>query len=203
VPDRHGAGGCTLAQLDRLFLRGLAVLAVVTCCAASAVTAQAQAEQSTKTDDVITLLNRARVNRGLLPLGRSGELDAAAQAHSVDMVLHHYLDHTGSDGSEPQARADAAGYHVPPRSAFIVVEVISAISAEPQGPVSWWLGDALHARVVLNPRWREVGAGYAQGGDYGNYWTVLVACRPGVLPTVDLDGTSYTQTEQCDPSAAQ
>src|SRR5689334_12105884 len=119
------------------------------------------------------------------------------------MVQHNYLDHTGSDGSEPQQRADAAGYHVPANSAWIVVEVISAISGEPQGPVDWWLNDDQHARVLLNPRWREIGAGYAQGGEYGNYWTALVGCRPGVLPTVSLDGVSYTHSEECgDPNTA-
>jgi hypothetical protein len=132
-----------------------------------------------------------------------GELDAAAQAHSSDMVQHNYLDHTGSDGSQPQERADRAGYHVPPNSGWIVVEVISAISAEPRGPVDWWLGDDQHRKVLMNPRWREIGAGYAQGGEYGNYWTALFGCRPGVLPTITVDGVDYTHTEQCgDPTVA-
>ena len=110
---------------------------------------------------------------------------------------------TPADGSEPQQRADAAGYHVPPNSAWIVVEVISAISDDPRGPVDWWLNDDQHAHALLNPRWREIGAGYAQGGQYGNYWTADFGCRPGVLPTVNLDGVTYTHTEECgDPSTA-
>lgn len=55
-----------------------------------------------------------------------------------------------------------------------------------------------HQKVLMNPRWREIGVGYAQGGDYGNYWTALFGCRPGVLPTVALDGVTYTHTEECD-----
>jgi uncharacterized protein YkwD len=167
--------------------------------------ARAQTAPSTKTDELVLLINRARVAAGVLPLARNDALDAAAQAHSLDMVQHKYLDHTGSDGSEPQDRADKAGYHVPPRSAWIVVEVISAISADPQGPVDWWLNQSPdeHGRVLLNPRWREIGAGYAEGGEYRNYWTALFGCRPGVLPTVSLDGTTYTHTEECgDPSVA-
>lgn len=156
------------------------------------------------TDDLVLRINRARVGAGLLPLARSAELDSAAQAHSIDMVDNDYLDHTGADGSEPQQRAERAGYHVPQHSAWIVVEVISAISADPQGPVDWWLGEtAQHSRVLLNPRWREVGAGYAEGGEYGHYWTALFACRPGVLPVVTLDGSTYAHTEQCgDPATA-
>ena len=150
-------------------------------------------------------VNRARVAAGVKPLARSGELDAAAQTHSVDMVQHDYLDHTGSDRSEPQERAERSGYRVPAQSGWIVVEVISAISADPQGPVDWWLNDSpeVHGKVLLNPRWREIGVGYAEGGQYGHYWTALFGCRPGVLPSVTLDGVAYTHTEQCgDPNVA-
>src|SRR6267378_744309 len=155
------------------------------------------------TDDLVLRINRARVAAGLLPLARAPELDTAAQAHSADMVAHNYLDHTGWDGSEPQQRAEQAGYKVPPQSGWIVVEVISAISGEPQGPVDWWLDEGVqHRPVLLNPRWREIGAGYAAGGAYGNYWTALFGCRPRVLPAVVLDGSSYTPTEQCgDPQS--
>ena len=155
-------------------------------------------------DELAALINQARIARGRTPLARSPELDAAAQAHSQDMVDHHYLDHTGSDGSTPQQRADRAGYHVPPNSGWIVVEVISAISADPRGPLDWWLNDdpAVHGKVVLDPRWREMGVGYAAGGDYGNYWTVDFGCRPTVVPIVVGDGRSYQLTEQCgDPAA--
>ncbi len=155
------------------------------------------------TDDLVLRVNRARVGAGLLPLARAPELDAAAQAHSADMVAHNYLDHTGWDGSEPQQRAEQAGYKVPPQSGWIVVEVISAISGEPQGPLSWWLDEGeQHRPVLLNPRWREIGAGYAEGGEYGHYWTALFGCRPGVLPSVTLDGSTYVSTEQCgDPQS--
>ncbi len=157
-----------------------------------------------RTDQLGTLINRARVDRGVLPLARNAALDQAATAHSKDMVEHNYLDHTGADGSEPQQRADRAGYHVPPHSAWIVVEVISAISDEPAGPLDWWLNQSpeVHGKVLTDPRWREMGVGYADGGEYGHYWTVLVGCRPGVLPTVVLDGKTYEHSERCgDPES--
>jgi uncharacterized protein YkwD len=163
----------------------------------------AQDETSARAGTVVDLINHVRVEAGVLPLARSSALDSAAQVHSVDMVQRDYLDHIGSDGSTPQDRADRAGYHVPPNSGWIVVEVISAISADPAGPVDWWLGDYVHRRVLLNPRWREIGVGYAQGGQYGNYWTADFGCRPGVLPSVAMDGVTYALTEECgDPSIA-
>jgi hypothetical protein len=158
-----------------------------------------------RTDELATLINRARVERDLLPLARSAELDAAAEAHSRDMVAGNFLDHTGSDGSQPQERAARHGYRVPAQSGWIVVGVISAISGEPAGPLDWWLNEspAVHGRVLLDPRWREFGVGYAAGGEYGNYWTVLVGCRPGVVPRVTFEERVYEHSEGCgDPDTA-
>jgi uncharacterized protein YkwD len=152
-----------------------------------------------RTNDLATLINRARVEHGAQPLARSSELDSAADAHSQDMLVHDYLDHTGSDGSTPQERAERAGYRVPRQSGWIVVEVISAISGDPAGPLDWWLNQSpeVHGKALLDPRWREMGVGYAAGGEFGNYWTVLVGCRPGVLPLVQLDGRTFESMEKC------
>jgi hypothetical protein len=179
-------------------MRRVLVALLVMLCVAS------PASAANNRDELGTLINRARVEHGLGPLARSSELDTAAQAHSQDMVARNFLDHTGSDGSQPQERAQRAGYRVPSESGWIVVEVISAISGEPAGPLDWWLNQSpdVHGTVLLNPRWREMGVGYAEGGEFGHYWTVLVACRPGVVPMVVVDGKTFETTEQCgDPAA--
>jgi uncharacterized protein YkwD len=148
---------------------------------------------------MLRLINVARVDAGRMPLVEAPELAAAAQSHSDDMIARNYLDHNAPDGSDPQTRAVRNGYLVPPRSGWIVVEVISAQSSEPTGPVNWWLrGDpAGHGRVLLNPRWREFGGGYGRGGAYGNYWTVDFGCRPNVVPAIVFDGVPYEHTEAC------
>ncbi|HEY3079477.1 MAG TPA: CAP domain-containing protein [Chloroflexota bacterium] len=155
-----------------------------------------------KTEALALLINRARVREGLKPLARNADLDRAAEQHSQDMVRNRYLDHTAPDGSEPMDRAIGAGYGARPGTGWIVVEVISAISGEPEGPLNWWLNESpnVHGKVLRNPRWREMGVGYASGGEYGNYWTVLVGCQPGVLPGEALDGQTYRHTEDCDHS---
>src|SRR5438552_11686908 len=119
--------------------RRLILIALGLTLAAAAPPVHAEDETNARTSTVVDLINHARVQAGVLPLARSSALDSASQAHSVDMVQGDYLDHTGSDGSTPQDRADRAGYHVPPSSGWIVVEVISAISADPAGPVGWWM----------------------------------------------------------------
>jgi hypothetical protein len=81
------------------------------------------------------------------------------------------------------------------------VETISAISDEPEGAMGWWLGDALHRRVVLRSTWREMGLGFAPGGPYGRFWVALFGCRPNVLPPVLLDGVLSIPDETCGRSS--
>jgi uncharacterized protein YkwD len=155
-----------------------------------------------KTDGLAKLINRQRVAAGLAPMARSAELDAAAEEHSRDMAENDFLEHEGSDGSIPQERAGRAGYLVPAGSGWLVVELISAISAEPDGPLNWWLHESpqTHGKHLRDPRYREFGVGYASGGSYGNYWTLLVGCRPDVLPVIAFEGATYWLGEGCDRS---
>lgn len=154
--------------------------------------------QREQIDAMVLLIGRARVENGVAPLARSAELERAAVAQAQDMAEQRYMDHTGLDGSVPADRAAREGYEVPPGTAWIVVETISAISDEPQGALNWWLSSyAVHRRVLLKPSWREVGIGYVQGGPYGRFWVALFGCRPNVLPPVLLDGTLYVPDEGC------
>jgi hypothetical protein len=66
---------------------------------------QARVERS-----LLCLANAVRVRSGLATLAADARLDAAARAHSADMVARGYFSHTGLDGSSPSDRAQAAGY---------------------------------------------------------------------------------------------
>jgi len=165
-------------------------LAVVTVAAAEDAPRMAQ-------DDMVVLIDRARVAAGLLPLARSPALSRAAEAHAHDMAAQGYMEHEGLDGSTPASRAAGEGYATPAGSAWLVVEVISARGDAPEAALGWWLGDGSHRRVVLRPTWRELGVGYAQGGPYGRVWVVLFGCRPNVLTPVLLDGTLSIPDESC------
>jgi len=148
-------------------------------------------------DGLALMLGRARVGAGLLPLARSAALDRAALAHAQDMVARGYMEHAAPDGSTPATRAGREGYDTRPGGAWLVVETISAISDEPDGPLGWWLSDGLHRRVVLRSAWREIGVGFAPGGPYGRFWVALFGCRPNVLPPVLLDGVLAVPDESC------
>ncbi|MDQ6674927.1 MAG: CAP domain-containing protein [Chloroflexota bacterium] len=148
-------------------------------------------------DRLALMIGRARAGAGLLPLARSAALDRAAAVHAQDMVDRGYMEHDAPDGSTPGSRAAQEGYDTTPGGAWMVVEVISAMGDEPDGPLGWWLSDGLHRRVVLRPPWRELGVGFAPGGPYGRFWVALFGCRPGVLPPVLLDGVLAIPDEGC------
>jgi uncharacterized protein YkwD len=160
--------------------------------------AAAESSPPTVQDEMVALVDRARVEAGVLPLARAAALDQAAMAHAEDMAAQGYMEHEGLDGSTPASRAAEAGYEVPAGSAWLVVEVISARGDPPQHALDWWLGDGLHRRVVLRPTWREMGIGFARGGPYGRFWVMLFGCRPNMLPPVLLDGTLSIPDETCD-----
>lgn len=151
------------------------------------------------------LVNEARIAQGLNPLAISRELTAAAEAHGRDMATHGYMEHEGRDGSSPQQRAIRHGYTVPARSAWIVIEVISARGTA-EAAANWLLTDPLHRGVMLRPYFREMGVSYVQGGPYGQFWTIDFGCRPNVLPVLaepTAAGVSLNLTnEDCAPGGS-
>jgi hypothetical protein len=66
---------------------------------------QARVERS-----LLCLANAVRARSGLTTLAADPRLNAAARAHSADMVARGYFSHTTPEGSDPSDRAVAAGY---------------------------------------------------------------------------------------------
>ena len=119
-------------------------------------------------NEIASLINNARAQAGLPSLSVNVQLSAAAQGHSIDMVCHNLLSHSGSDGSSVQERVAAAGY-----SASYSSEIIYG-SGYPQTAFDWWMSDATHRNEILNANVTEMGIGYAYsaGTAYGSYYTV-------------------------------
>jgi uncharacterized protein YkwD len=118
--------------------------------------------------EIAALINGARAEAGLSQLSINAQLTAAAQAHSIDMVCHNLLSHTGSDGSSPSQRIAAAGYAAS-RSSEIIYG-----SGFPQTAFEWWMNDQVHRNEILNPGVTDMGIGYAYSSQtaYGSYYTV-------------------------------
>ena len=153
---------------------------------------------------IVQLINQARIAQGLGPLALTTELSASAKEHAQDMVTKSYMEHTAPDGSTPQSRAIKNGYAAPNRSAWLVLEVISARQTA-EAAANWLLSDRLHRGVLLRDYWREMGAAYIEGGPYGQFWVVEFGCRPNVLPVVAEPTSSGGVTlrlsnEECTPT---
>jgi hypothetical protein len=120
-------------------------------------------------ETTICLVNQARVDRGLQPLTVSGELSAAARAHSADMVAHQYFALDSPDGSTPTSRARQAGFGSG-SGGIAVTEAIgwgSGAEGSPSSIVRKWLSDPQSQSVVLSRSNTDIGAGVAPGSPQG------------------------------------
>lgn len=130
---------------------------------------------------ILELVNQARAHPRLCgkhryaaaaPLRWDARLAAASLAYARDLAQHHYLSHTGRDGSQPGARAQRAGYVW-----RAVGENLASGQTTPEEAVAGWLESPGHCANVMNAAYSVMGAGYAvSGGDNLHvYWAQLFA----------------------------
>lgn len=121
---------------------------------------------------VVDLTNAQRTQAGLQPLKFNAKLSAAAYAHSRDMALNDFFNHTGSDGSRAADRILTAGYKY-----LNAGENIAAGYATPEAVVEGWMNSPGHRANILHSRVKEIGVGfYFLPNDVGQapyqyYWT--------------------------------
>ena len=124
-------------------------------------------------DTVITLVNHERTAAGCPALTPNETLLQVARAHSQDMAVHRFVEHTGSDGRTPAQRVQAAGYQF-----RIVAENVAAGRLTPESAVQGWMESPEHRANILNCALRDTGVGVVEVPDdpaYGIYWTQLFA----------------------------
>lgn len=113
----------------------------------------------------LCLVNRARRQAGLAPLGEDAALDRAAQGHSAAMVADDYFDHVGPDGLSIGQRIRATGY-VPPAAGGLLGENIAAgtgSAASAAATVAMWLRSPGHRANILDPSFTATGLGVSRG----------------------------------------
>ncbi|MCW3006048.1 MAG: polymerase, partial [Solirubrobacterales bacterium] len=110
---------------------------------------------------VLCLVNAQRANAGLSQLGDNGQLQAAAQGHSDDMVARGYFSHTSADGRDMTARIQAAGYVGQTWGENIAWGGGSL--ATPAQIVGNWMNSAGHRANILNGAYSDSGIGVAIG----------------------------------------
>jgi uncharacterized protein YkwD len=134
------------------------------------VTTTATPVSSTPVTDAVSVLlqrlNDLRHQNKMNGVTLNAQLATAAQQHSQDMAKTGNISHTGSDGSTAQQRITAAGYPGQHKD-----EVIYGGRATVDDAWYFWTNDRLHANILLNPIYREVGIAVVKSGD-NTYYTI-------------------------------
>jgi uncharacterized protein YkwD len=128
--------------------------------------------------EVLRLTNEARSKarrcggkrmKAVAPLRWDARLAASANAHSADMATKNYFSHYSKSGASPFQRIKATGYRY--RAAGENIAAGRSL-ATPAAVVAAWLRSPGHCRVIMNPKYRELGVGRVEGpGKWGVYWT--------------------------------
>ena len=113
------------------------------------------------------LINAVRSASGAPALTYNAQLDAAAQAHSQDMVANNYFSHTGRNGSTIRDRAVAAGY-----APVWIGENIAQGQANENLAMNGWISSPGHQENNVRPQFREFGLGRAGTGS-NTTWTLM------------------------------
>ncbi|MCL4504746.1 MAG: CAP domain-containing protein [Chloroflexi bacterium] len=155
--------------------------------------------QTTDKSSILLAINRVRLASGLTPLAVNPALEKAAQLHSDDMASHGFVDHTGTNGSNPVDRISAAGYPAW-QDTRVWAENVYAGSHGFTEALDYFLRDEIQRRNFLAPRYREVGigvGGYANAnGEQMIYWTLDFGSQPNVLPIFINDGVTLINVPQ-------
>lgn len=124
--------------------------------------------QGSPTNDILQLVNQVRAEYGLPGLTYNAALATAAQNHANFIAQNAIYSHIGVNGSTWQDRAEAAGY-----TGYAGENLVGGTNLTPQQGVVWWRNSAIHFSNMLNPRWTEVGVGFAVGSGQNFYVTVF------------------------------
>lgn len=166
----------------RSWVRGSVLAVALTACFGMAQAQSAVGDLNGVTEDsVLALINVQREAAGLSPVVLDLDLDAAAEAHSLDMASTPCFQHESCDGTNWADRTRS--YYSVPTS---LGEIIAAGYTTPEAVVDGWMNSPGHRANILGDSFKVAGVALATGGTYGTYWTVdfggaLTAAS--VLPT--------------------
>jgi uncharacterized protein YkwD len=106
------------------------------------------------------------------PLALSGTLEGVALGHATDMAVHDYFEHQDRAGQSPADRVRAVGYHEK-----LVGENIAYGPVTIEEAVRGWLHSPDHCENIMDPRFAEMGIGFASGqaSRRGLFWVQLLA----------------------------
>ncbi len=123
---------------------------------------------STQEERLLWYINKARETVELPPLEHVALLSVAAKRHTNDMAFNRFWGHTGSDGTHPVERQEAAGYE-----GGYGGEATAWGFEFPSRAVQFWLDSPSHRPLILNPLVDQVGVAFTYDDTAPSiyYWT--------------------------------
>jgi uncharacterized protein YkwD len=130
----------------------------------------------------LELLNELRAQTGAAPVQVSGTLNAAAEAHSQDMIARNFFDDINPDGADVQDRILAAGYVEGSESRF--AENIDRPRETGREVFDVWTASPDQYQNMVDPELLAIGISRVelQESPYGWYWTTTYASQFDVAP---------------------
>ncbi len=123
--------------------------------------------------DVVILINRARARRGCVALLVRSSLQTSSGRHDALMARARRLSHQLPGEATLRTRVAAAGY----TNAKLLGEVLAVGPTTASAAVTRWMNSSTHRALLLDCRFRAVGAGYALSGDGNRWWTIDLGRR--------------------------
>jgi uncharacterized protein YkwD len=121
-------------------------------------------------DQVLILINAERAKAGLRAVLLDLGLDAAAEAHSLDLATNNCFTHDSCNGTNWATRIK--GFYTP--NTFLG-EIIAAGQPDAASVVLAWMNSDGHRANILNNNFTVAGVGLVNGqvgSQYRTYWTV-------------------------------
>jgi uncharacterized protein YkwD len=123
--------------------------------------------------DLLQHINDGRKSEGMAPLAWSTQLAVAALVHSSDMAANNFFSHTGSNGTEVNARMVRAGY-----APLYWGEVLTWVGGGPGAAFAQFWDSPHHHDILLGGDFSDLGAArVADPRGSFDYWTVVLGRR--------------------------
>ncbi|MEO6627564.1 MAG: DUF4214 domain-containing protein [Aquihabitans sp.] len=119
-------------------------------------------------DEVMAKLNGARAQAGVAAVRLCPALMRSALGHSVDQAARNTLTHTGSNGSDPGARMQSAGYN----GARAWSENVAAGYPDIDSVVAAWMASPAHRQNLLGSGYEHFGIAKVVASNGTPYWTL-------------------------------
>ena len=117
---------------------------------------------------VVELVNRQRVNAGLIPLTVNWQLSRVARYKSDDMAIKGYFSHTSPTYGSPFKMMEDFGLRFSSAG-----ENIAYGQTTPEQVMNAWMNSPGHKANILSPNFTEIGVGYSKNSSGVCYWTQM------------------------------